>query len=267
GERWANAVAYIREHYGDSTLEVTALLNYRPVEGIYQHYNHDRSTVLERQEGIGAGIPIDGDAELVDITIPADVFDGPGRYDIGLGWEVDGKVDNPSGWRRIVIYYAGCTPPTHECLARGTNHKTNDTELEIMKKYFVDGFVYPGGAYKGKGPFRVRLDEGGRVTVNFSLFNDQSESRPYAVVPMLRDKPLDQRFLVTTPVRGNDGAIGYRGSFEVEIPDKPGRYDVEVGIWNAPFLEPGNYPDLGFGQIEQTSARKLGTNDVTFIVE
>ncbi|MFB6373472.1 MAG: hypothetical protein ABEN55_10230 [Bradymonadaceae bacterium] len=263
------ATVHPREEYGDSSIEITALLNYRPVDAVYEHYNADRSKVLERHEGIGAGFPIDGEAELIDITIPAEAFDGPGRYDIGLGWEADGPIDFPSTWRSFVVYYGGCKPPSHKCLVRGTKNKENETERKIGDKYYVDGFVYPGGKHQGQGPFEVQLDEGQTVTVNFSVPGyNRSNPHPYAVVPILRDKPLDQRLLIVTPPKDLDkGGIGYRGSFEVEIPDKPGRYDVEIGIWDAPFLESGVYSELGFGNLEQTTGSKFGTNDVTYVVK
>jgi len=257
-----------RDEYGDSTVKVAALLNYRPVEGVYEHYNDDRSDLLERQEGISGTVSIDSEAELVDITLPAEAFDGPGRYDVGLGWEVDGPVDNPSGWRRIVIYYGGCTPPSHECVVRGTQDEANETERAIAKKYFTAGFVYPGGAHAGEGPLEVRLEEGGRVTVNYSVINYQDPpSRAYALVPTVRDTPLDKRFFAITEPRDNGGVIGHRGSFDIEIPDEPGRYDVEVGVWHSPFLDPGDYSELGLGDVDQTTTSRFGTNDVTYIVE
>lgn len=259
-----------RDRYGDSTLRVSVLLNYQPVEALYEHFSPSRNVRRDKVVDTHATFPIGGAVELVDITIPAEAFERTGRYDLGLKWGSDGPVHFSGGTDVIRLYYGGCTPPSHPCAERGELETVNKDERAIAKKYFASGYVYPAGEHSNRLPLeRITLSEGKRVEVAYSLHASDEFPIVSVVIPFINGKPLDRRRYVQ--VARKDGSapppvVGHRGRMKIDIPEQPGTYEVYLGIWNFPFLEPGFDPGFGIGELPRYRPDR-GTNAVTYVVK
>ena len=259
------ATIHPRDRYGNSKLQLTTLLNYRPTpEVVYEHYDSRRESVLATKTGISTTFPIDGAVELVDITIPANAFDGPGRYEIGFGWGVRGSIEYPAGWRRMYVFYGGCAPRPHPCMKRTESKLINDVERSIAEKYFAGGYVYPAGKYSDRSPFEdIEVVGGEKVTVNYSI-SAHDYKTTWAVVPIMNAKPLPHRDFVYTPPDPvkRRWYVKSRRSFQIEIPDRPGSYRIAIAMWNRPFLNHGEPT----GEKLLPAGRIYGTNIITFVV-
>lgn len=253
-----------RDRYGDSSLKVTVLLNYRPThEVIYEHLDARRSRVVESHVGTDAEFSIDGAVEIVDVTIPSEAFDGPGRYDIGFGWGADGPVDYPAGWRRIYVYYGGCSPLAHPCAEKSKHSKMNDDERTIAQKYLVGGYLYPAGKHSDRGPLeKIEVSGGSEVTLRYSI-QPGEYTTSYVVAPFINDRPTKMRrlFYITPSPPGL--YVSARREITLQIPNRPGKYEVDLGMWDAPFLD---YRESTRWEIEP-AGRNYATNSVTYVVK
>mgnify|MGYP006280030267 CR=1 FL=1 len=259
------ATIHPRERYGNSKLTLTALLNYRPVEARYEHYDSRRSQVLDKTKGRNAVFPIDGPIEIVDVTIPSNVFNGKGTYDIGFGWGSSGPVDYAAGWERIHVHYGSCAPATHPCMERAKVARINKDERTIAEKYLAGSYVYPDGRHASRGPFEDIEVEGGReVTIGYSVHSGESKTS-YVVVPLINETPIPRRRYIYAPADPTKAGIYVkgRGEFKLTIPDRPGEYSVELAKWDMPFLRPGEPTDSGLKPV----GHLLGSNSVTYVVK
>ena len=251
-----------------ATLELTALLNYQPVEATYKMYNGDRSKILAEKKDIGAEFPVEGTLEIVEITIPASAFDRKGRYDIGFMYSLDG-IDFADGSRLVRVYYGGQTRPDHQCARRGKINKMNEDELEIVQQYFSSGFIYPGANYSESSPLEeIAVSPGEKVAIDYSLFPWTNDAKTAAVVPIVDGKPRNQRMLAYMP-QDDDRArtTGFRDRFVVEMPSEPGLHEVELGIWLLPYLDVGEEPGWQLPEVLPWPGKIVGTNELTFRVE
>lgn len=253
-----------RAEYGDSTIKVTVVLNYKPVDATYEHVSGDRRTVLRRVEGHAGEFPVDGPIELIDVTIPSEAFERKGRYDVGIGWNAYGDITRPGGWERIRVYYGGTEPPTHRCVRRGSITDRKDVELSISKRYFADAVVYPGGRHANKGPFDpIEVDAGEQVAVDYGVDPLTDARTAMAIVPMMNGEPLDKRIFAFTPERRGIRKTGFRDRFIVQIPNDPGEYEVELGMWPLPFLDRADWHEFDLA----SNGHYNGTNHLKFVVK
>lgn len=261
------ATIHPRENYGDSTMFFTALLNYKPTQSTYRHYNGERTKVLKRRTDDHLWIPVDGPIELVDITIPAEAFDRRGRYDLAIGWGDRGPLSYTDRWDSVHIYYGGCSPPDHQCAERGDLHETTEVEQRIRDKYWVTAHVYPHGELKGRDPFKpIQVDAGQEVTIKYSLSVLSNWDTTWMLVPVVNGRPLDKRRHVFVPQHTSEPRkiyLGSPGTFSIPIPDKPGKYEVEIATWNTPYL---SYEETGTG-LNPRPDNSTGSNSLIFVVK
>lgn len=261
------ATIHPRSSYSpDARIVFTALLNYKPTELEYRHYSDDRSKVLKKSTGTSFEIPIDGPTELVDITVPAEVFDRRGRYDLAFGWAVNDAIKFSESWSSKHIYYGGCSPPPHLCAKPVGVPTGKEATKKIYKGLQATGYVHPVGELAGENPLEpIEVDGGQTVEIEYAILPITDFATTWMLVPMIDGTPLDKRQHVLVP-EYPDGKEGFRfggpGRFEVEIPEKPGRYEVEVATWNLPFLS----------ESEKTTRNLAanfasGTNSLFFVVK
>lgn len=254
----------MRSSYGTSSIRVTAVLNYEPVRGVYEHSSNDRSKILDKKTGTSAEFPLDGPIELFDITIPSEAFDRKGRYDIGLGWNVYGDIDRPGGWRRFRVYYGGTKPPKYPCMRRGKLQEVNQDEKAVFKRYFADAALYPGGEYNARNPFEmIEVEPGERVAVRYGVGPLHEHPTAMVLVPFMNGDPLDKRMFAHTPPATSATQVGFRDRFIIELPNKPGEYEIELGMWSLPYLDFKEWTEFDL----RTDGMMNGTNHVKFVVK
>jgi len=250
-----------------ATLELSILVNYRPVIARYESYSPDRSEVLEATEDVAATtIPVSGKVELVDVTIPASAFETDGRYDIAMRYNLDG-IQFADGHTVTRLYYGGDGGPEHRCARRGDIHEMNQHELDIVNKYRTNGYVYPGGKYKNRDVFEeIPVDPGETVAVDYSIGPWSNVAKTAAVVPFVNDRPRGKRMIAHMPPDRDGLVTGFRDRFVLEMPEQPGVYLVELGIWNLPYLEVGEEPGWDMPEVLGWNGKSTGTNGVYFKV-
>lgn len=274
-ELYANADEDIVLHFasilgvddlGDSTLDLTVVVNYRPVQARFVHRSQDRSEILDETVGSGAEIPVDDEIELVDIEIDADQLPNGQVYDLGFGYGGTGDVSLHRTYRRFRVYQGGYDRPIHRCLEFKEDQPLNQREQEIVDGTGAlrAGLVVPKSSPNWSpedGPIAARPGE--TVTLQYAA-NTPSTDHPVAMafVPLLDNEPLDWRTFFVAPENDLYSAAT-RGTFEVTLPTEPGIHHVRLGTWKDPFLLPADEPGHG---IEIHGFPGRGTNTIRYDV-
>ena len=264
------ATIHPTDRLDDAVLTLTVLVNYRPVTATYEKWNDSRTRVLESVRETGATFDVSRDVELVDVTVPADRFQYRGIHDLAVMYKVDGDVEVGPRLRRMRLYRGSYDRPPHPCLEMGMAkpEPLSEFEKEIDRHSdFVYSLVYPKGVDEYSDLKRVEARPGETVEVSYVLRTyPGDEVKPYALVPLLNGRPVDWRDYVVarkTPDRFAFSPATKRGTFEVQLPDEPGEYELQLGTWYNPFLLPSDRPGHGI-RAEGFPAR--GSNTFTFHV-
>ena len=261
------------DEFGESTISVTVLADYRPVEAVYKKWNGERTKVERRIESTGARFKVDEDIELVDIVIPAERFEFRGIVDLGVGFRVDGEVEVSPRFERIRLYRGSYDRDRHPCVELGSSEldELSDLEKTVDRKTRVlDAMVYPAeglSSYSQLDAFRVSPGETIRMRYVLPAYSGD-RPKPFALVPLVNGRPLDWRRFVVARLHPDEFAYPpavKRGEFEVKIPDEPGEYEVQLGTWYDPFLLPSDEPGHGIRILDTTGA--WGSNLVTLVAK
>jgi hypothetical protein len=258
-----------REAYDSSRAQMTTLLNLEPVDAKYENYNSDRSVLEHETVGDSAIFPIDSDIEQYDVTIPSDAFDEPGRYSIAFSFSGKGRPNTAEYHREFTVFYGGCTPQPMPCFAEaGEASEKNEDEIKLTRNLFLNTFIYPAGKYASADPTEpLRVESGEKVTFDYST-DLQSSDFTAALVPLIDGTPVGEPHLWYFPEKPEDfepnfQPVAGRGSFEIEMPEEPGKYVVGTAQNINPIFTQEEAETIGIRAV----TFDFGSNDIEVIVE
>lgn len=261
-----------RDHYERARLAVSVLVNYEPVQAVFEHYTPNRERVRKIEQGEGVYWPITGDVEVVDIVIPPDAFARPGMYDIALFNTVAVPGRDTLAIRRFRLYRGDYRRQPHECLRVGEIRDMTPRENEIRQFALqLQALLYLPDKTPTELQGPLSAEPGETVQVDYALLPvDDEVVRPFALVPFLNGQPLDWREFVVAPGGeswADPGEVAHRGQFEVTLPGEPGVYNLMLAAWPYPFLEGGEVVGAGVGEVPGRMPRGLGSTVLHFVVE
>lgn len=222
---------------------VTILVDYQPVPLHYVRWNDDRSAVLSDEEATGINHPFDSDFEIIDVTVPARLFDEARMYEVSVNIELHsvGEV-GPRGYsQRFTVYNGGYASPGRPCAEPRLGEPMTPWEVRLMREtdsgsgmLFVDGIP---SDYDWMDT--LRAEPGETRTFYFTARRAHRTDGPkdMAAVPVLNGQPLQPPWWIREG--GTDGVsvltADARKSFEVTFPEEAGVYEVEVLTWPDPY--------------------------------
>lgn len=254
--------------FENSKLTLTLLVDYRPVDVVFEHLSEDRNRVIERSVGSGAQFPIDEDVEIVDITLPAEEIARDGVHDLGIAYRFETPIEEYASAYPIRLFRAGYERPLHPCFPMGKIGST----LEAVKKIVssdgpFDAFVYPSSGFaKYEDLHSLKASPGESVEIRWVLEGFRTDYHmPMVLVPLLNGKALDWReFVIAHSVDVGIAPTTAKGTLDLELPHKPGVYELHLGTWTSPFLLPDDRPGRG---IRMRDHNRYGSNVLEFHVE
>lgn len=221
-------------------LNVVAMVDYEPVEATYQRWDPQREQLISEKTRKGVNFPIDSDVEIVDVTIPGDVFDEERMYEISLNMASNTIERRPNGLsRRFVLYNGGYTRPSRPCVEPRLDDEISDFEFELRGRISDDlGILFfEGIEHRDQLRDVIEVDPGETKRLFLTVIRATSVPRPTVLVPLLDGRPIAEPWWVT---QGGEfvsrrGHVEARKSFEVTFPHEPGIYEVQVASWVNPF--------------------------------
>jgi hypothetical protein len=261
------AALHDREAYDTSTAKITVLLNFKAVEAKLTNYTADRGTLSAEKEGTTVEFQIDEDIEQYDITIPAEEFDGPGRYSIGVTLSGLGKPNTGEFSREFIVFYGGCSPSPIKCAADGEVERQNSAEKTIAEKTRVDTYLYPSDFSSDWNPSETIVAEPGE-SLHFTFSTEINNiAHTAAFVPLIDGYPTDRLFHIHIPKEPEDlergvFVVGGRTEFQIQAPTEPGEYRLEFAQHVNPVLTTAEEKEIGI----DTFSFGLGSNNQTIEV-
>ena len=218
------------------TVEVTALKNYRSVETQFTLLDSQREEVTQTRQG--PGLHLTERRQLAaDITLPASAFEPGKAYEISVSVISDRPHtgDPIAKTQRFTLLYGGfdrSEVPTGRCPLSEQESVLTKREHRLWEKIIwnTHGFLYPEGAREVEA-FRdpIPAEPGETVSLRMlaqKVFTRQVDTLPVVVVPLLNGRPLGERFVYIEEEM--TGRVGYRGQFDVTLPETPGYHNIEV---------------------------------------
>jgi hypothetical protein len=262
-----------RDDHTGATLGALVMVDYELVEASFRLMNDDRSGTQETYTGLSPEFPVDEDLELLDIEIPAESFDGTGRFDVSV-WVWIGKPDDAYGGTLTTyrLYREGFERPDHPCLTERSPQSATELESQMVRQGVAASSgttVYPAGATSpAEANSPVRAQPGDELRFNYFVLARTSEPPiPVVLTPIIDDKLGQPIYLVQTT--GEFGEIVQRGELRATAPDEPGEYRFTLVPWSYPHVMHGE--QWTEGQTVSTdppyTPEFLGTKGVTIIVE
>jgi hypothetical protein len=244
------------------------LLNYKEVDAKIENWNPERTKLEGEKTGATATFEIDDDVEHYDFTIPAEAFDGPGRYDIAVLLSGTGEPNTGSVSQNFTVFYGSCEPQPMTCFHEGEVDGENEVEKVISKEFYTDSYLYPVGDLAGKNPLeRIKVAPGQEITLRYR-FIVGSMDKLVVAVPLLNGEPVGEpqyTYLPSEP--GPDSNIefpvGAGRRIILTVPEEPGDYTVELAQFTTPFLTRAEADLLDLA----TTGFSWGSNHLTFRVE
>ncbi|QDG51974.1 hypothetical protein FIV42_14870 [Persicimonas caeni] len=223
-------------------LSVTVMVDYAPVEATYERWNPNRSQKLMETTATGVNFGLESDFEILDVTIPAEVFTERRMYEISVSYNItsaDGVRGGES--RRYALFNGGYSRPWRPCAEPRLGVPRSDWE-ELL---------YIRGTSSDLGPLFfegitseldtqeiIEVEPGETRRMFFSVLRtaDPPEGKPTVLVPMLDAEPLGPVWWVTQGGDEYRTIVDARKSFEVTFPEEPGVYVVQVATWEDPYV-------------------------------
>jgi hypothetical protein len=215
------------------------LKNYESVAANYTLYDEHRDDVVETEHS--RGLHRQGRKYLAaDVTIPASAFEAGKAYEISLAYLIHrpGSIAPGLKMRRYTLLYGGFERsdlPDFDCPLTRSESWTTEQEQAIFNKvlWSARGFLYPTEA-ESVEEFRDPIPARPGQTVSIDAFihstlGEQIPELPVAAVPFINGRPTGDRLLYLE--NNTLGRTGYRDSFEVTLPEKPGLYYIDVAVF------------------------------------
>lgn len=241
----ATFYVYVINNYNTDVLEsfrlnMTAMVDYEPVEASYERWDPSREHILFDKTKPGINYPIESDVEIIDVTIPGDVFDEERMYEISLNMESTTIERRSVGLsRRFALYNGGYNRPNRPCVEPRLDEELLEIEFELFGRISDDVGILFFEGIEHRDQLREVIDVAPNETKRLflTILRATSVPRPTVLVPLMAGEPVADPWWVT---QGGEivwprGHVEARKTFEVTFPAEPGIYEVQVASWVNPF--------------------------------
>ncbi len=216
-------------------IAVTPLLDWKPVpEAQYIQWDGDREIVKAEFSGPGAFIPMESQAEIFDLRIPAAAFVTQRHYELALAVRARGTENKIiSKFQRMAVYAGGANRLSHRCVPPGSISDLNEFfPVDEYGNYLVGrhfGLIRPEGLPWEELPHRQALDPGAEARFDWFI-RTHSRDRNAAFLPVVNGRPAGP-VTFRQILSGRDGNdLAHHDSFIVTLPDADVA-DVYVAEW------------------------------------
>lgn len=244
-------------------LNMSIMVDYEPVEATYERWDPARQEKLFEMSRTGINYPIEFDFEIIDVTIPGDVFNEDRMYEISLNVESNTIERRPNGLsRRFALYHGGYDRPGRPCAEPSLNDDLVDIELQFLSRISDDVGIlfFEGIDHRDQVRKVIDVAPGETLRLFLSVLRKSDVPRPTVLIPALNGEPIAEPWWVTQGggVESRYGHVDARKTFEVTFPDETGIYEVQVLSWVNPFelvedRDGNDITDVTFGELNENS--------------
>lgn len=255
-------------------LLFTLLVDYEPVQATWTRWDAERTSATASNVGSSFVIESPKQVELVDIVIPAEVFQERRAYEIALAVESSSSVRSTdlNAARRIVLYNGGFGVPDRPCTAENLGAESLPIEVEargVSKVSLIFSDATESIEQLRREP--TYIEGGTSVTLYGSLYRRWESASVMALRPTANGEPFGSTMWFESggvgPAPGSPMYIDARFSFTYDVPTEPGLYEVVVMSWEDPFE---SWRDLDGNRIPGVTSRSSPTkhsNSIRFVVQ
>jgi hypothetical protein len=234
---------YTPEELESFRLMLTTMVDYESVEARYERWNPERTERWLDTNATGINVPIRSDVEIIDVTIPGEVFAEERMYEIALSFETTTTERAPFGEsQRFALYNGGYNRPKHPCAEPRLDDVMTPIEERLRTRIAGDiGILFFEGIESREDLRRtIPVEPGATKEFYLSVFREsvQYEAKPTVMIPLMNGQPIGPTWWVT---QGGDPEGTYRlrfdarKTFEVTFPQEPGIYEIQAASWIDPF--------------------------------
>ena len=256
-------------------LNLTVMVDYEPVQARYVRWNPDRTQQWSDTKETGISFPIRSDVEIIDITLPGELFSERRMHEIALYTQATTTEGGPNGEaRRFALYNGGYDRPSRPCAEPRLGTEAVGIERYIIAAERTDHLaaLFVGGV-ESRQALRdvIAVAPGETRQFYLSVYRDDfyEGPNPTVLVPLLNGEPIGPTWWVTQG-EDNDSSgwdtIDARKTFEVTFPDEPGIYEVEVASWEDPYQLYRNRNGTRVRGVSNGSGLTEGSNALRFRV-
>lgn len=269
----------VLEPLDDHRAYLSILVDYEPVAAEYVRWLEDRGGQSETIVSTGIAFDIEYRGELVDVELPASLFEEQRTYEITAMLHF-GRPGHKyvEASERYALFHEGYTWPDMPCFSEAQALPLNEDEDGIANNIvlaFKDAFVRAPGVEGPDDVFEpIAASPGEVIELDVSLFNQHTgHETTAAAMPFLEGRPVGPAWFYRLHPEGDRSfTINRREKFALTMPDEPGTYDFHVAIWRdamLPAYEPDRRPHLHNGHEVLASGTQMASssNMVRFVVE
>jgi hypothetical protein len=230
---------HVYPYHGDDLDEyrfnVTVMVDYEPVEAVYTHWNADRTATIQETTATGYSAAFQSDVEIVDVTIPSEVFDERRMYEVAVSVDLTSVATRVERQHhRYALYNGGYERPDRPCAETSIEQAMTRAERYMWLEADGDsGVLFFDGIpanYDWHDQFEVEPGESRRFYFSAMYSDSYGDPKDVVFAPVINGQPIRSAWWVhSLPNRNsNSPTVDDRKSFEVTFPEEPGVYDVQV---------------------------------------
>jgi len=222
-------------------LNMTMMVDYQPVEARYVRWNPERTGKWLDTRTTGINFAFRSNVEIVDVTLPGELFPDKRMYEIALHWRATTPQLSPGGDAvRFALYNGGFNRPMERPCAEpriGQDVVHIEKQLDTRSTRNL-GFLFFDGI-PDRDALRRTIDVQPGETKQFylSILRKSGQPNPTVLRPLLNGEPFGPTWWVTEG--GSEETrfetIDARKTFEMTFPEEPGIYEVTVASWTDPY--------------------------------
>ena len=224
-------------------LNLTVMVDYEPVQARYVRWNPDRTQQWSDTKETGISVPIRSDVEIIDITLPGELFSERRMHEIALYTQATTTEESPNGQaRRFALYNGGYDRPSRPCAQARLSQSAVPIERFLFPNVMGDDVValFFEGMNEEDVRRTVEVAPGETKQFYLSVFRDgfYEGPNPTVLVPLLNGEPIGPTWWIARGERDGSSewdTIDARKTFEMTFPREPGIYEVEVASWEDPY--------------------------------
>jgi hypothetical protein len=247
------AMAQKADSLDDRKLFLSILVDYEPVEFEFERWDPEREHVVDSGVSQGLVWEVDDEVSLVDVTIPASVFDETRMYEIETAVVFNERPVGvgTSQFRRYALHYGGYSLPSHPCFEPALQDEMNQMERELVRDYRgeimslrqIVGLIPARADSSAEAvslvhPATMEVAPGEEVTFNVTFTSEDKAPAQTVGVPILDGVPLDIRWFHMTGeplIAVRYPLVSTRKQFTMTAPTDPGRYYLYVASWRGSY--------------------------------
>ncbi|MFP4597484.1 MAG: hypothetical protein ACLFVJ_04480 [Persicimonas sp.] len=267
---------YVINNYDDLSsfrINLLMMVDYEPVEATYERWAPDRDNQLWERRATGVNFPVEYDVEIIDVTIPAEVFDEQRMYELAISVRSTTIERRPtSDVRRYALYNGGYQRPSRPCVEPRLDQPVTDFEKYLGSRIGSTlGLLFFEGI-TGRNDLReeIIVEPGETRSIYLSAQRSavQGGPRPTVMVPLMDGEPVGEPWWIN---QGDDSGtpaayIDARKSFDMTFPDEPGVYEVQLATWEDPYEIARDIDGNRIGEVSEGGYINVNSNALRFRV-